>query len=201
MNYFLRISAFLFHPLLIPLFGAILYYSITPKFIEPDIIQAKILAIIIITILIPLVTFFLLKNLNLVDSINLVDVSERKYPLMIQILLILLIIKMVYSAYETPELYYFFIGTLFSILTALILVYFKIKISLHVMGISGFTMFLIALSVHFKFNLLLIIGFFFFCNGWVGTSRLHTKSHTFPELILGFFIGIIPQFIILPYWL
>ena len=58
MNYFLRISSFIFHPLLMPLFGAILYYTITPKFIEPDIIQAKILAIIIITILIPLVTFF-----------------------------------------------------------------------------------------------------------------------------------------------
>ena len=201
MNYFLRISSFIFHPLLIPLFGAVLYYTITPKYIEPDLIQAKILAIIIITILIPLVTFFLLKNLNFVESINLVHVSERKYPLMIQALLILLIIKMVYSAYETPELYYFFIGVLFSILTALILVYFKIKISLHLMGISGFTMFLIALSVHFKINLLFIIGFFFFCIGWVGTSRLHTKSHTFPELILGCFLGIIPQFIILPYWL
>lgn len=201
MNYFLRISSFIFHPLLMPLFGAILYYTITPKYIEPDIIQAKILAIIIITILIPLVTFFLLKNLNFVESINLVNVNERKYPLMIQILLVLLIVKMVYSAYETPELYYFFIGILFSVLTALILVYFKIKISLHLMGISGLTMFLIALSVHFKINLLLMIGFLFFCNGWVGTSRLHTKSHTFPELTLGFFIGIIPQFIILPYWL
>ncbi len=120
---------------------------------------------------------------------------------MIQTLLILLIIKMVYSAYETPELYYFFVGVLFSILTALILVYLKFKISLHLMGISGITMFLIALSIHFKVNLLFTIGFFFFCNGWVGTSRLHSNSHTFPELIIGFFIGIIPQFILLPFWL
>ena len=75
MNYFLRLASYLFHPLLMPLLGALLYYRFTPKFIEPDIIQAKLLAIIIITILIPLITFFLLKNLRIVDSINLRKVS------------------------------------------------------------------------------------------------------------------------------
>ncbi len=201
MNYFLRLASYLFHPLLMPLLGALLYYRFTPKFIEPDIIQAKLLAIIIITILIPLITFFLLKNLRIVDSINLRKVSERKYPLMIQTLLILLIIKMVFSAYESPELYFFFIGVLFSTIAAIILVLFNFKISLHQMGIAGVTMFLIALSAHFQINLLFGIGFFFFCNGWVATSRLHTDSHTLPELITGFFIGIIPQIILLNFWL
>ena len=69
------------------------------------------------------------------------------------------------------------------------------------MGIAGVTMFLIALSAHFQINLLFGIGFFFFCNGLVATSRLHTDSHTLPELITGFFIGIIPQIILLNFWL
>lgn len=201
MNYFLRIASFLFHPLLMPLFGAVIYYRFTPRFIEPDIIQAKIFAIIIITILIPLIFFFLLKNLTIVDSITLKKVSERKFPLMIQTLLILLIIKMVYSAYESPEMYFFFIGVLFSTIAALILVLFKFKISLHQMGIAGVTIFLIALSAHFKLNLLFGIGFFFFCNGWVASSRLHTNSHTYIEIITGFILGAIPQLIMLNYWL
>lgn len=201
MNYFLRIASYLFHPLLMPLLGALLYYRITPKFIEPSIIQAKLFAIIIITVLIPLISFFLLKNLRIVDSINLKRVSERKYPLMIQTLLILLIIKMVYSSYESPEMYFFFTGVLFSTIAAIILVLFKFKVSLHQMGVAGVTMFLISLSAHFQINLLFGIGFLFFCNGWVASSRVHTSSHTFPELVIGFFVGVIPQLILLNFWL
>ncbi len=201
MNYFLRIASYLFHPLLMPLLGALLYFRFTPRFIEPSIVQAKLFAIIIITILIPLITYFLLKNLRIVDSIYLNKVSERKYPLMIQSLLILLIIKMVFSAYESPEMYFFFSGVLFSTIAAIILVLFKFKISLHQMGIAGVTMFLIALSAHFKINLLFGIGFLFLCNGWVASSRLQTNSHTTPELIIGFVIGIVPQLIMLNFWL
>lgn len=201
MKYILRSAAYIFHPLLMPLIGARLYYSLTPRFIEPQIVKAKTYAIIIITILIPLISFFLLKNLGLVESINLKKVKERKYPLMIQTLLVLLIIKMVFNSYQTPEMYYFFIAVLFSTISALILVFFNFKVSLHQMGVAGVTMFLIALSVHFGKNYLLEIGLMFLINGWVASSRLETNSHTIPELITGFFIGIIPQIVLLNYWL
>jgi len=201
MNYFLRIGAYLLHPLLMPLLGALLYYVITPRFIELELIQTKLFAIAIITLLVPLISFFLLKNLKIVHSIHLGNVTERKIPLMIQSLLLLLILKMVYSPYDSPEMYYFFVGILFSGITALMLVFFKFKISLHQMGIAGVTMFVIALSIHFKVNMLLWISFFFICNGWVASSRLHTNSHTYPELIVGFGIGVLPQLILLNLWL
>jgi membrane-associated HD superfamily phosphohydrolase len=201
MNYFLRSASYIFHPLLMPLFGARLYFGLTPRFIEPQIINAKTYAIIIITILIPLIFFFLLKNLGLVKSINLKEVQERKFPLMVQTLLVLVIIKMVFSSYQTPEMYYFFVGVLFTTISALVLVIFNFKVSLHQMGIAGVTMFLIALSVHFNKNYLLEIGIFFLINGWVASSRLDTKSHTIPELLTGFFIGLIPQIVMLNYWL
>ena len=56
MNFFLRIAAYIFHPLLMPLLGVFLYYGITPRFIEIDIMQAKLIAVTIITLFIPLVT-------------------------------------------------------------------------------------------------------------------------------------------------
>tara|TARA_R110002072_G_scaffold142804_2_gene288285 strand:- start:3692 stop:4297 length:606 start_codon:yes stop_codon:yes gene_type:complete len=201
MNWFLRSAAYLFHPLFMPLLGTITYYLITPRFIEPEFIQARILAVAIVTLFIPLITFFLLKNLSIVSSINLTEVKERKFPLMIQSVLLLLIIKMVFGPFDSPELYYFFVGILFSTITALLMVFFRFKISLHQMGIAGVTMFLIALSVHFKVNALLGIGVFFIINGWVASSRLHTKSHIYPELIVGFFIGLLPQLILLNFWL
>jgi len=201
MNFFLRIASYLFHPLFIPLFGVLLYYQLTPRFFEPELIRAKSYAVVIISILIPLITFFLLKNLGVVSSIHLREVKERKFPLMIQIILLLVIIKMVFSVYQTQELYYFFVAILFSSISALLLVTFGFKISLHQMAIAGLTMFIVGLSVHFGKNYLVEIGVLFFINGWVASSRLQTKSHSFLELVAGFFIGFLPQIIMLNYWL
>jgi len=201
MNHFLNIAGYLLHPLIMPLFGTLLYFSITPRYLEPELVISKLIAVLIITVLIPLIIFFLLKNLKLVSSIHLEAVKERKYPLMLQCLLFLLIIKMVFNPYDFAEMYYFFVGILFSVMTALLLVFVKFKISLHQMAIAGVTMFLIALSVHFEINMLLGISFFIIGNGWIASSRLHTKSHTLIELTTGFFIGVIPQFILLNFWL
>jgi hypothetical protein len=201
MKHFLRIGAYVLHPLLMPLLGALIYFVITPRFIDSEIIRTKLFAITIITLIVPIVLFMVLKNMGWISSLELHNVKERKIPLMLQCLLLLLIIKMVFDPYDSPEMYFFFVGVLFSTLSALLLVIFKVKVSLHQMGIAGVTMFIIALSVHFKVNMLVWIGLVALANGWVASSRLHTNSHTYPELILGFFVGLIPQFLMLNFWL
>lgn len=201
MNYFLRIGAYLLHPLLMPLLGTLLYFVVTPRYIEPGLLQSRLVAVAIITVGIPIVTFFLLRNLGTISSIHLETVAERKIPLAIQCVLLLLIIKLVFDPFDSPEMYYFFVGVLFSGMSALILAFLKFKVSLHQMGIAGVTMFLIVLSVHFKINMLVWLCLFFIGNGWVASSRLHTKSHTYPELIGGFFIGVVPQLLLVTFWL
>lgn len=201
MNLFLKSASYIFHPLLMPLLGVILYYNVTPRYVDTEIVRAELLAITIITVLIPLVVFFLLKNLGAVETIYLRNVKERKFPLMIQCILLLLIIKMVFDIYDDPELYYFIVGILFSTFSALIMVFFKVKISLHQMGVAGILMYLVGISAHFKINLLVSISFFLFVNGWVASSRLNAKAHDYRELMLGLFIGALPQLILFNFWL
>ncbi|AFL80941.1 hypothetical protein Aeqsu_1449 [Aequorivita sublithincola DSM 14238] len=201
MKFFLKAAAYIFHPLLMPILGVILYYVVTPKYIDPQLVRVELFAIVIITILIPIVIFFLLKNLRVVDSIYLKDVKERKFPLMIQCILLLLIIKMVFDPYDDPELYYYFVGILFSAFSAMVMVFFKLKVSLHQMGVAGILMFLIGLSAHFKINLLVTISFFLFVNGWVASSRLSSDSHNYPELGAGILLGALPQLILFNLWL
>jgi hypothetical protein len=196
MNFFLKSASYLFHPLLIPLMGTVLYYAVTPKYIDPQFVRVEVFAIVILTILIPIVVFFLLKNLKVVETIYLRDVKERKFPLMIQCILLLLILKTVFDPYDDPELYYFFVGILFSAFSALVMVFFKLKVSLHQMGVGGLLVFLVGLSAHFKINLLLTISFFLFVNGWVASSRLNNEAHTYPELLTGLFLGALPQLIL-----
>ncbi|WP_310991511.1 hypothetical protein [Aequorivita marina] len=201
MKLFLKLASYLFHPLLMPLLGAILYFSVSPRYAEPELIQAKLLAVAIVSIFIPIVVFFLLKNIKVVDTIYLKKVKERKFPLMIQCILLLLIIKMVFDPYDDREMYYYFVGVLLSAFSALIMVFFKLKISLHQMGVAGILLFLVGLSAHFKINLLVTISFFLFVNGWVASSRLNSDSHTYPELGIGFLLGAIPQLILFNLWL
>jgi hypothetical protein len=184
-----------------PILGTILYYSVTPRYLDPQLVRVELFSIAIITILIPIVIFFFLKNLRVVETIYLKEVKERKFPLMIQCILLLLIIKMVFDPYEDPELYYFFVGILFSAFSALVMVFFKLKVSLHQMGVAGILMFLVGLSAHFKINLLITISFFLFVNGWVASSRLNNDSHTYPELGVGLLLGALPQLILFNLWL
>lgn len=200
MNQILRIAGYIFHPLLMPLFAVLWYYAITPRFLEPQVMLANIYAIATLTTFTPIVLFFMLKNIGIVSSIHLVDVRERKYPLMIQVLLLLLIIKLIFKPYQEIELYYFFVGILATSLTALFLVLFKFKVSLHQMAIAGVTMFLIGVSIHFNINMLGSISILCIVNGLVASSRIHTKSHSVIELCFGFFIGGIPQFLLFGFW-
>lgn len=201
MKLFLKAGSYIFHPLLMPLLGTVLYFGVTPRYVEPELVGAKLLAIAIITIFIPIVVFFLLKNIRAVDTIYLKEVKERKFPLMIQCILLLLIIKMVFDPFDDREMYYFFVGILFSSFSALVMVFFKVKASLHQMAAAGILMFLVGLSAHFKINLLVTISFFLFVNGWVASSRLNSEAHTYPELGVGFLLGAIPQLFLFNLWL
>jgi hypothetical protein len=66
---------------------------------------------------------------------------------------------------------------------------------------GGVLMFFIALSIHFSINIIGTIALFFIIVGAIATSRLHMHAHTQIELTIGFFVGLIPQLILLNYWL
>ena len=201
MNFFLKSISYVFHPLLMPLFGVFFYFQISSRFFPPEIKQAKLISLIILTLILPTLLYFLLKTLNKVKTIHLETTQERILPLSINCLIILLIISRVLTPSQIIELYYFFVGILISTMACLILAIAKFKASIHMIAVSGVFMFFIALSVHFSVNINGILALMIAIMGAVATSRLHLKAHTYKELILGIFIGIIPQLVLVSYWL
>tara|TARA_B100000949_G_scaffold230197_1_gene240236 strand:- start:140 stop:745 length:606 start_codon:yes stop_codon:yes gene_type:complete len=201
MKTFLKSFSYIFHPLFMPMLGVLLYFSITPKFVPEPFLYAKVLALSILTIVVPLLFYFLLRNLKMASSIFLSDVNERRIPLLCNLVLTLTILKIIINGYEFPELYYFFIGILLSTALSFILVLFKFKVSLHMVGICGVIMFIIGLSMHYSSNLLLFIALLIFAAGASASSRLQAQAHTYSELITGVFVGLAPQFAIFYLWL
>lgn len=200
-NFILKGISFVFHPLIMPLLGVLFYFSKTPRFIPDPVIKAKIFSIVILTIILPILLFFLLKTINKVDTIYLKSTRERLIPLFINCIIVLLILLRVLRPNEIVELYYFFLGILCSTLACFILAIFKVKASIHMIAASGFFMFAVALGIHYQININGTIALMMIILGAIATSRLHLNAHTNQELVVGLFVGLFPQFILINYWL
>jgi len=201
MRGLIKSASYIFHPIWMPFLGTIFYFVVSPRYFPLPLIQAKLLAVAITTMFIPIIFYFLLKNLGKTKSALLNDVKERRWPLFFYILLLGLNLYQILDIYNYPALYYFFVGILCSILTSFFLVWLKVKTSLHMVGLSGIFMFVLSLSIYYHLNLIYSISFLFFAMGLTATSRLQAKAHNGIELILGFFIGLLPQIIVLNFWL
>lgn len=201
MKKILPVFSYLFHPIFIPIFGALLYFELNENFFVIEQIYLILIQISIIMVFIPICFFYLLRTLGKVDSIMLSSVAERKIPLAVQAVLIGILIGKSITADTVPELYYFFLGGLASTMMTLVLSLLRVKASLHMMSIVALTAFTIGLSMHNQINALYIIAFLILANGLVAASRLEMKAHNDTELIIGILCGLLPQVALWYFWL
>lgn len=201
MRIFLNFISYLFHPILIPIAGTLAYFLITPRFSPPEFESANILPIFILTVIIPIISFLILKNIGLVSSISMPQIKERKYPYYVGIALLLMIVYKVIPTNYTAELYYYFIGLIAATFTSLILLFLNFKSSMHLMGMGSLFMFLVSLSIHFEINITIALSIFILATGLVATSRLYLRAHQKSEVIVGFLIGVFTQLFTIKFWL
>ncbi|MNK14880.1 hypothetical protein D3C87_330110 [compost metagenome] len=192
MKKFLAFFSYIFHPIFIPVYATLFYFFITNNFFYKHEIYLTFIQVLILTILLPLSLFYLLRSLGFLKS-KMLDPKERKLPLAIYSLLLLTLIKYSLSIVIIPELYYYFLGMLISAALALMLLILGHKASLHMIAISTLILFIISISAYYHIRFLNLIAFFVVCSGLVASSRLQTKAHTMGEIALGVLIGVIPQ--------
>lgn len=193
MDKFIRIFSYLFYPLFIPVYATMFYFLFAGKYLHNNEIYLIFIQVLIVTILLPVSVFYLLRSLGYIKSKMLTDKKERRLPLSIYCLLLLMLTEYSFSGFSVPELYYYFLGILISNVAALALVLVGNKASLHMMAISALTMFVISLSAYYHVRFIYIIAFFVLCMGFTATSRLQAKAHSPLELVLGTLLGILPQ--------
>lgn len=198
---FSKLLSILGHPLWMPILGCLFYFYAIPNYLDQQIITAKLMAVSILTIFLPIVFLFIAKNLKLIKDYNLSDVRERRLFLMFFILLVLILLNNILNVYNYRTLFYFFSGILFSGVLSLLFSMFSVKISLHALGISGLTCFIVGLSLSFHEPMILSISLLLVFLGLVSSSRLYERAHTLLEIILGVVVGIVPQLYFFNYWI
>lgn len=145
--------------------------------------------------------FYLLKTFGKVDTIMLSDANQRKIPLLLQMALTTVLITQSITIDRFSELFFFFFAGLITTFIAFVLLFFKVKASIHMIGISALTYFIIGLSIHNQTNIIFTIAALFLCTGIIASSRLYMKAHTTNELIIGYVIGMLPQLGVWYIWL
>jgi membrane-associated phospholipid phosphatase len=128
-------------------------------------------------------------------------IKERKYPLYIHIIILLMVVYKVLPNNHTLELHFFFLGLIVAAMTALLLLFLKFKASMHLMGMGSLFMLLVCLSIHFELNITLALSLLTVATGLVATSRLYLKAHSRTELLIGFMVGSLSQLFLVKFWL
>lgn len=193
--------SYLFHPIFIPVYAALSYFFLNDSYYSNSEKYFAIFQIAIITILLPILFFFILRMAGKIDSIMISEISQRKIPLIILCFLNILLLQKSITLDHFPEFHFFFLGGLLSTVLALFFVFFKTKASLHMVAMSALTIFVIGLNIHNQTQNIILIAFLILMNGTVAFSRLEMKAHTLKELTIGFLLGVIPQLLLLNFWL
>lgn len=155
----------------------------------------------VVTLLFPLIFFAILRLVRKADNWMIPDLVQRRYPLVFQGMMFYILMTKSFTLEQIPELFYFLLGATFATTCAFILTFFRFRISLHMIGISGVLAFTIGLALHNDVNLYGIIAFVALANGLVASSRLSLQAHTITEIFVGFTIGAIGQIALYSYWI
>lgn len=201
MKLFSKVITYIFHPLFIPIAGTLAYFVITPRYTPTEFQSGNILPIFILTVIIPIIAFLILKNVGVISSVFTPNISERKYLLYIGISLLLMVSYKVIPNNYAAELHFYFIGLIGAAFGSLVLLFFNFKSSIHLMGMGSLFMYLICLSVHFEINITIALSLLVLATGLVATSRLFLQSHGRAALIIGFLLGAISQLLTIKFWL
>ena len=206
MKNFARAVSLLFHPMLLTSY-AILLMFIFPTFLSLypyNYKKAVILIIFTATFISPLLVMLILLNLQKIKSLTLTDRKERIFPFVVGLVLY---ISAYFITINFPGGIPLYISTFVLctsvLLTILLIITFKFKVSVHMAGIGGFIGFFYIFFIKLNISevLFVIFGFHFLIfhfftlmiliSGIIASSRLFLKAHNPIQIFSGFFTGLI----------
>ena len=196
---FAKLISFVFHPIIVPIASALLYFILIPNHM-PRAFSYRVLGLIFVTTyILPVLLLYFLKKIKLIEDYYLHSINERKFPITFMVVLCFLIGNLLLKFNIINLLAYSFFACSLALVIVYILFFFKIKTSLHTLAIAGQIGFISVISYEYKNNLLLILIVLFLLFGIVATSRLKLKAHTLSDVIIGFFVGFLSQILIYAY--
>jgi hypothetical protein len=196
----LPLFSYIFHPIFITFYGVLLYIWLSDLGLN-SLSIVLLIQVVILTILLPLSIYYLLKATGYIKSFTEATINERKLPILLQALFLFLLITFSGFIKDLPAIYYFLLGGLITSIIAFILTFINFKVSLHMIGVSSLLIFTVSLYVYLNIPIIWLIALMIVFVGTVASSRLYMKSHNYIELFAGSMIGVLSQIILWQFYL
>jgi hypothetical protein len=178
------------HPVLLPTIATLVYFILVPTYHPLKQIYIIVCLVFLGSYIIPLLLLVLFKSLKLISNYEIEDVKERRLPVISFLVLSFILGKIFFSLPQFKLLSLLFFASFMSLSFVYLLLHLNFKTSLHLTGISGFTAYIILISLIYKLNLIYLIALLLLLTGLLATARLILKAHSPTELIAGFSAGI-----------
>jgi len=165
------------------------------NFYAPSAVQDDNIIVISVTLIFSLIlpSFFvlILKKGKYIESYHMKNREERLLPFTLMSISMVCAYYLLFSFYEVevePIIMFFYVGCLLSIILALAIT-FTWKISIHMIGIGGFTGAVFLLNYLSKSNNITMLVSVILISGVVAYSRLTLKAHTIKQVVAGYVLG------------
>ena len=187
-----KILSVLFHPLLMPTYGLVIYFQIQQHMgivLIPKVRWMLLLFIFSMTFMIPLSLTLVMKKLRLISSLEMPTAKERIIPLLVTAVIFVITYYSLRPTGLLPDFQLFILGSAELVFIALLLSLFT-KISIHMMGIGGVTGAIIAVGLVSTVPVIHFLNLSILISGLLGFSRLRLHAHKEFQIYLGYFIGV-----------
>ena len=188
-----RVLSVLFHPLLMPTYGTLLFFYLYPMTGIDYPLKGEMLVtlfVFLMTFVIPLSLTFVLLRMKLVNSFEMETRNERILPLFIVAILFYITYYSIKSTALFFDLQLFLLGSTLLIFLTIIINYFT-KISIHMIGIGGVAGALIAMGIAYSIPTIPILNLTFIVAGLLGFARLRLKAHQPFQIYTGFLTALL----------
>lgn len=190
--------SYLFHPLFIPIY--LIYWLI---FLHPTAFVGfseghnwQTLTISIINLLVfPLFSTLLLKALGFVSSIQLKTQKDRIIPLIASGIFFFWCYLVFKEQIQYPRMLVILVFGMFLASSAALLANIYLKVSIHAMGVGGLLGFLIWMAWFGNVMLAGPIMLAVLVSGLVMSARLALQAHRPREIMIGFLLGLLAQWV------
>lgn len=179
-----------YHPLFMPTFGLALLFGFDKLygFFPAEYIWFNLLVILVFTLIIPVISFWILMKTGQISDINIRDKSERLVPMILTffsyVAAYVLLVR-----FKVPQVVSLFVlGGIFTLIISGIITPFW-KISAHMTGIGGFAGATFMFSLVLNQNLSPILSLIILMAGCLGWARIQLKAHDIWQVGAGFTLG------------
>ena len=200
---FAKFISYVFHPLFMPLLAIVLVFN-TPTginhFTHEEVKMLTYKVLFLMTVAMPGLSMLILKQSKLINSLQMETKEERILPFLVQLFYFLLtyfLIRYFTYNFHFPEiLYSAFTGAILA-LACVIIITFRWKVSIHMMGLGGIVGVILAVAEVESFNGFLLVSGAILAAGITGTARLILGAHSTNQVYAGFFIGAVFEYFVI----